>query len=385
MGLQGDYDITVFIPVYIVCSIGVVANFMLLVAFIKDPLKCFRNSATYLVGNLALSDLGYNIMFMATISVGNSRNGIVEFLQYLSFYSSVLTIFSISLDRCLMIVYPFKHRFLMSGKIMALWIAFIWLLSSIHPMQRLFDSKDAVDVIKPGVGTTLISLTTIAYGKTYFALKKQAKSMLGKRAPYTSHNDQSTSNEDKEDSRSTTESLRTSCSFETQNSLVKIEHQRSENFNVCASYTGEPDRSLNERAQNMDSLDVSGEDHVKRLATKKKRAQVINDRAQKGSEHVQNDSGKNSKNSRVVNNANEQKFLNTVLIVACVAVLTVAPGTVYGQISQKVKAKNPELHYVLQPLLYTIYSLNFAVNPFIYYLRLKRYKKTFEIVYRCKC
>ena len=485
MGPQRDYDISFFIPALVVCSIGIVANLMLLVAFIKDPLKCFRNSATYLVGNLALSDFVHNIMFTSIISFGYYPNGIVEFLQYLSFYSSISTIFSISLDRYLMIAYPFKHRFLMSGKKMAVWIAFIWLLSSIHPMRRLFVSKNVVDVIKPVVGTSLIALTAIAYGKTYFALKKQAKSMLGKKAPFTSLKGQSTSNIDKDDSRSTTEDFRKSCSIETQNSLVKIEHEQSENLNlaqidhhvqnghVCASFIGECDQSLDERAQNIDnfvqtthvceiqceldessdgrsrshqnrvqnlndcaesqsergglaldkssedadndiqnrnervkgkryqifnehaldnrvqnvnirgevnhSLDVSGKNHDKCPVAKKKCAQVTNDRAQKG-----DDCSKSSKDSTVINNANEQKFLNTVLIVACVAVVTIASGTVYAQMLQMVQARNPKLHNILHPLSLALLSINFAVNPFIYYLRLKRYKKTFEIVYRCK-
>ena len=44
------------IPVTVMPVLGVVSNALLLVAFIKDPLKCFRNSATYLVMNLAVSD-----------------------------------------------------------------------------------------------------------------------------------------------------------------------------------------------------------------------------------------------------------------------------------------------------------------------------------------
>ena len=36
---------------------GAVSNVLLLVAFIKDPLKCFRNPGTYLVMNLSVSDV----------------------------------------------------------------------------------------------------------------------------------------------------------------------------------------------------------------------------------------------------------------------------------------------------------------------------------------
>ena len=48
-----SFEIT-YLPSYIVGGVGIVANVMLLIAFIKDPLKCFRNSATYLFGNFTV-------------------------------------------------------------------------------------------------------------------------------------------------------------------------------------------------------------------------------------------------------------------------------------------------------------------------------------------
>ena len=44
------------VPGILVGILGVVSNVLLLVAFIKDPLKCFRNSGTYLMMNLSVSD-----------------------------------------------------------------------------------------------------------------------------------------------------------------------------------------------------------------------------------------------------------------------------------------------------------------------------------------
>ena len=114
MSFRKSLDV-IFLPVYITCCIGILANLMLLIAFIKDPLKCFRNSATYLVGNLAFSDLLVNLISMTRMFL-ESENEVVAFLHLFSFYSSMWTIFSIALDRYLMITYPFKHRFLMSGE-----------------------------------------------------------------------------------------------------------------------------------------------------------------------------------------------------------------------------------------------------------------------------
>ena len=91
-------------PVYILCCVGVLANVMLLVAFINNPLKCFRNSAAYLLGNLAVCDSLYNLSFMVSISL-NYVNKFVAFFLFISFYSSMVTMFSIALDRFLMITY----------------------------------------------------------------------------------------------------------------------------------------------------------------------------------------------------------------------------------------------------------------------------------------
>ncbi len=44
------------LPLITISVLGVALNVLLLVAFLKDPLKCFRNSGTYLVMNLAVSD-----------------------------------------------------------------------------------------------------------------------------------------------------------------------------------------------------------------------------------------------------------------------------------------------------------------------------------------
>ena len=84
MSSTKNFDVT-SLPVQIISCIGILANLMLLIAFIKDPLKCFRNSATYLVGNLALSDLLVNVVTM-TNTFWVFENAVVVVLQYFSFY-----------------------------------------------------------------------------------------------------------------------------------------------------------------------------------------------------------------------------------------------------------------------------------------------------------
>ena len=57
------YD-TMYWSVYIVCLTGAISQTVLLVCLLKDPLKCFRNSATYLVANLAVCDLAVLLGFV---------------------------------------------------------------------------------------------------------------------------------------------------------------------------------------------------------------------------------------------------------------------------------------------------------------------------------
>ncbi len=557
-----------FLPVILISSIGIVANLMLLFAFIKDPLKCFRNSATYLVGNLAFSDFLYNVANIAPINQ-TSEHQVIKLLKYFSFYLSMLTIASIALDRYLMIAYPFKHRIFMSGNKMAVWIAFVWLLSSIHPIVKITISDGSDHLIKAGVGLGLIILTGILYGKIYFKLRKQAKAMFGKKARYSSRQIEYSSDNrilkdgeicicnpgciEKQNSYTKTESIceqdgciltqddRAQNQYEgarAQNQNERVQNQnerglnhdeRAQNHDQRAQYQNERaqnhdehalnqnehaqnqnkraqnhdaraqnqnqraqnhhehaqnqnERALNhdERAQNQNERAQNHDEHAlnqneyaqnqnERAQNHDARAQNQNQRAQNHDEHAQNQneraqnhderaqnqneraqnhderaqhhderaqtliecvqyenqkkrvqyqnqnghtenqndidnstmdvshissmperissqslSSKSLKNSQAINNAKEQKFLNTIIIIVCIAVITVAPGTIYSQFwATAVAELNPETNRILAAVIFSTVSLNFAVNPFVYVLRLKRYRKTFKMVYGC--
>ena len=44
------------LPRFVICFFGVVSHSLLLYAFFKDPLKCFKHSGTFLVINLEVAD-----------------------------------------------------------------------------------------------------------------------------------------------------------------------------------------------------------------------------------------------------------------------------------------------------------------------------------------
>ncbi len=130
------------IPLTTICILGVVANGLLLVAFFKDPLKCFRNSATYFVTNLSISDCLtclFALFFDITASYMTEENReIISFLVVSFAIVSLVSLISISIDRFLMVAYPIKHRILMKGKVIVLCLAVIWIfgcsLSGITPL-----------------------------------------------------------------------------------------------------------------------------------------------------------------------------------------------------------------------------------------------------------
>ena len=402
MSFRESFDV-IYLPAYIICFIGILANLMLLIAFIKDPLKCFRNSATYLVGNLALSDLLLNLLSVSRTFL-DSENAVVVFLQYVSFYSSMWTIFSIALDRYLMITYPFKHRFLMSGKKMAIWIAFIWFLSSVHPVKKIFLRNENDANAKPGVGSVLVLFTAVVYGKTYFVLRKQARSMIGKKTTFSSkqcryapnksisiesetcvenENRERAQNQDNRVQNGIERAQSSNERAENQNLRAEMQNVRVQNQCERAEIGNHLAGKQNDRSQNQyECVEIENE----RAEIPNQRAQNKNDRVESVKERAQREdlsSNKTPKNSQVMNNTKEQKFLNTIIIIACIAVVTVMPGAIYGYLGGWVIA-SPDKSRVLAAVLIAIFCLNCAANPFIYCLRLKRYRKTFKIVYGCQ-
>ena len=446
-----------YLPVSVVCSIGALANAMLLIALVKDPLKCFRNSATYLIGNLALSDLIFNSsMIPYEFAVTYSEGFTV--LRYFSNYSSMGTIFSIALDRYFMVCHPFKHRLFMSGNRMALWIGMVWLLSSVHPIKMNFAPNKIDQKIKPCVGLILIILTAVFYGKTYYLLRKQAKSMLGKRSALSPEQSDVVSNKsvssDAENCITNNAGDKENVSFDqTQNSFAKTDHEENPNTTVRCQNCGQfqsknhsaenenyraqdpheraqsgvisaeshPERarnrgkraeshselaencdqgteSHNERAQSHDErgqlLRHRGQNDSERAEGQLERFQILDDRYQNhiGCAESQNDvcdiptravssitkkrSTKKLKCPDAIN-SKEQKFLNTIIIIAFVAVITVVPGAIVFQYC-------PQVHKFFLVLIVAIYCVNFAANPFIYCWRLERYRKTFKMVFGCK-
>ena len=185
---QNNVDITTFtfafrytyIPYIGIAFFGIISNALLLIAFIKDPLKCFRNSGTYLVINLSVSDLLTSLFdFPAHLhAVVIELVWIFELFGLTFGTVSLLSIASISIDRFLLVAYPLKHRYFFTGKVILLWLSSIWLSSITFPILGLFyGHKMNIMLVVYSFSISVILLSVVIYAITYSTLKKHLKNI----------------------------------------------------------------------------------------------------------------------------------------------------------------------------------------------------------------
>ena len=91
-----DNGISYFdLPIIIISIVAVVSNVLLLVAFIKDPLKCFRNTGTYLVMNLSASDCLMGV-FSSLAHITPRNSALNPFFYFFVFWMGVVSFVSIT-------------------------------------------------------------------------------------------------------------------------------------------------------------------------------------------------------------------------------------------------------------------------------------------------
>ena len=163
-----------------IAILGVVSNILLLVAFYKDPLKCFRNSGTYLVMNLSVADCLMCILWLLSNNTSRISSYLILlfFLHWIGGVSST-SITSISIDRFLMVASPIKHRILMKGKVIVLWIAAIWIVNCVIPLSLNLSDIDKTDTSQGlcSFGVIVIIVSSVMYSSTYYKLKKQSRNI----------------------------------------------------------------------------------------------------------------------------------------------------------------------------------------------------------------
>ena len=176
--LQLHYEYT---PSVIICLTGLVFNSLLLNVFIKDPLNCFKNSGSYLIINLAVSDFltCLTAPFYFFISIDAlSMQSVLRIVGYYFISLSCLTIVSLSVDRYLLIVHPLKHRILLNEKRIVVWIAALWVMCLYDfTKEMIFGAQKYDKIVISSIGVTAITFSAVMYSLTCFTLIKQIKNM----------------------------------------------------------------------------------------------------------------------------------------------------------------------------------------------------------------
>lgn len=259
------------LPYLIICFFGAISHILLLNGFIKDPLKCFKNSKTYLMANLEVADLFVCLITLCyRIGALRSHQFLRDILLSLALSSSVMTIVSVSIDRYFMVSYPFRHRNFMTAKVTLLWLACIWLLSGVLPSKFLMFGKQQYDgIVANSFGIIIIFIIIVVCTSTGYNLKRQSRNI---------------------------------------------------------------------RSQNSTSIENQAEE---------------------------------------IRILKEKRFLNTIVLVACVVAVCIYPVSILDQVLYFRGREEKILSIIFNSLFY----INFAVNPLIYALRLPNYRKTFLRLY----
>lgn len=175
-----NFDFFMNIPIYLISLYGAVSHIILFISFIKDPLECFRNSGTYFVAQLALSDFLVCLSKMIILNCSTPHSGyMVELITIFPAGLSFGMIVSISIDRFLIVTYPLKHRFFMEKKVIIIWLLVIWLISSIYPTKLAIVGRTTSEdeTSQRILALIAILLTATLYTLTLFELKKQSLQM----------------------------------------------------------------------------------------------------------------------------------------------------------------------------------------------------------------
>lgn len=129
---------------FILATLTICGNLLLLITILFDPLQCLRTPATYFIDNLAFSDLLIGLL------IGYGR-AVVEYLQYVdeaepkwiavvinigggaTFVSEIWTVIALALDRYLVVTDPLHYGERVTARRVVLYILLSWPMALPEP------------------------------------------------------------------------------------------------------------------------------------------------------------------------------------------------------------------------------------------------------------
>ena len=177
-----------FVYYMVVTTITILANGLLILAILKDPLKCFRNVTSYFIFHLALSDLLNCLMFMEEsllwITQFGSINTLPNALRILNYFVfevfflvNFASIFCLALERCLGVLFPLWHKVNVTANVCYTWLAMTWLSSILFTGIRYifliyFNQEQVYKVLANLLYGTFVVATIVCYSLVTFSVRK---------------------------------------------------------------------------------------------------------------------------------------------------------------------------------------------------------------------
>jgi len=137
---------------FILATLTICGNLLLLITILFDPLRCLRTPTTYLIANLAFSD------FLIGLLIGYGR-AVEEYLQYVdeaepkwiaivfnigggaTLVSGIWTVIALALDRYLAVTNPLRYSESVTARRVILYILLSWPLAMALPTPYSFAGK----------------------------------------------------------------------------------------------------------------------------------------------------------------------------------------------------------------------------------------------------
>ena len=116
------------IVIFAIGGLSLLTNGILLLILYLDPLKKFRTTTSYLIISLTISDFLTGGVACA-YAFGNPP--VIMGIFWATITSTVFTVFFMSCQRLVVVVYPFKARHLITKRRILVFIGASWLVTSV--------------------------------------------------------------------------------------------------------------------------------------------------------------------------------------------------------------------------------------------------------------
>ena len=173
--------------VFAISLVGIVGNIFVIVAHIKDPLKCFKTSSSSFIVNIAVIDLMVTTYSaVAAIVMFGSYEIYLLTIQNQVFWlvtnglinTSFPAYVCLAIERFCSIVFPLWHRVKFTTRRIRCWLGLMWIIHAAYVSMSSVFGQTFTRVTDLAYTCLLLLCTQLLYLGTNFSIKRQRKELL---------------------------------------------------------------------------------------------------------------------------------------------------------------------------------------------------------------